>query len=106
DGGASFFSMLTDLGMTENRIAVFWSPSQPTTIQEKAFLDRSLPQAALRGTRILFSVQPARPADVTATPNGPQQFADYAALLARTSPPGPRSIVGTAPTQPRFWPAP
>jgi len=103
DGGASFFSMLTDLGMTENRIAVFWSPSQPTTIQEKAFLDRSLPQAALRGTRILFSVQPARPADVTATPNGPQQFADYAALLARTYPQVEDFIVGNEPNQPRFW---
>jgi hypothetical protein len=103
DGGASFFAMLADLGMTENRIAVFWNPAEPTTIQEKAFLDRSMPQAALRGTRILFSVQPAHPGDVTSTPNGPQLFADYAALLARTYPQVKDFIVGNEPNQPRFW---
>src|SRR5438552_4138607 len=36
DGGASFFNTLTDLGMTENRIAVFWDPANPTTIVDQA----------------------------------------------------------------------
>src|SRR5437016_8972167 len=80
DGGAAFFSMLGDLGMTQNRIVVYWNPAEPATIQEKAFLDRSLPQAALRGVHILFSVQPLHPTDVTSTPGGPQLFASYAAL--------------------------
>src|SRR6266480_4453108 len=35
DGGAGFFTMLTQLGMTENRMAVFWDPSQPSTIVER-----------------------------------------------------------------------
>src|SRR6266498_418029 len=39
DGGAQFFNMLTDIGMTENRIAVFWDPANPTTIVDQAFLD-------------------------------------------------------------------
>ena len=43
DGGARFFHMLTDLGMTENRMAVFWDPSQPNTIVDQAFLDRVAP---------------------------------------------------------------
>jgi hypothetical protein len=103
DGGASFFSTLGDLGMTENRIAVFWNPAQPTTIQEEAFLDRSMPQAALQGTRILVSVQPARPTDVTSTPDGPQLFAAYAVLLARTYPQVKDFVVGNEPNQPRFW---
>src|SRR2546423_11253044 len=103
DGGALFFPMLSDLGMTPNRIAVFWNPAQPTTIQEKAFLDRSMPQAALQGTQILFSVQPARPTDVTSTPGGPQLFASYAVLLARTYPQVRDFIVGNEPNQPRFW---
>ena len=30
DGGASFFPSLTDLGMTENRIVVFWDAAHPT----------------------------------------------------------------------------
>ena len=46
DGGAAFFTTLGDLGMTQNRIAIFWDATEPTTIQEKAFLDRSMPQAA------------------------------------------------------------
>ncbi|MGZ4348858.1 MAG: hypothetical protein ACXVFB_16590, partial [Gaiellaceae bacterium] len=29
DSGGTFFHMLTDLGMTENRMAVFWDPTQP-----------------------------------------------------------------------------
>jgi hypothetical protein len=103
DGGAAFFSMLGDLGMTQNRIVVYWNPAEPATIQEKAFLDRSLPQAALRGTRILFSVQPLHPTDVTSTPGGPQLFASYAALLARTYPQVKDFIVGNEPNQPRFW---
>jgi hypothetical protein len=103
DGGAAFFATLGDVGMTQNRIAIFWNPAQPTTIQERAFLDRSMPQALLRGTRILFSVQPARPTDVTSTPNGPQLFAAYTVLLARTYPQVKDFIVGNEPNQPRFW---
>src|SRR3989440_116685 len=103
DGGAAFFATLGDLGMTENRIVVFWNPAEPTTIQEQAFLDRSMPQAALRGTRIIFSVQPAHPTDVTSTPGGPQLFAAYTALLARTYPQVKDFVVGNEPNQPRFW---
>ncbi|HEX6699379.1 MAG TPA: hypothetical protein VF101_01470, partial [Gaiellaceae bacterium] len=103
DGGAAFFSTLADLGMTQNRIVVFWNAAEPTTIQEQAFLDRAMPQAALHGTRILFSVQPLHPTDVTSTPDGPALFAAYAALLARTYPQVKDFIVGNEPNQPRFW---
>src|SRR5919205_1214542 len=61
DGGVSFFATLDDLGMTENRVAVFWDAAHPTEIQEQAFLDRSLPVAAAAGIRIVFSVQPLHP---------------------------------------------
>jgi hypothetical protein len=102
DGGAKFFSMLGDLGMTQNRIAVFWDASAPTEIQEKAFLDRSLPIAAADHVQIIFSVQPLHPTDVTSTPGGARAFADYAALLARTYPQVKRFIIGNEPNQPRF----
>lgn len=42
--------------MTENRIVVRWNPNDPTTIQEKAFLDRSISAAQRAGIRIVFSV--------------------------------------------------
>src|SRR6266568_1173303 len=52
DGGSGFFHMLTDLGMTENRMAVFWDPSQPNTIVDQAFLDRALPEAMRNGIEV------------------------------------------------------
>src|ERR671939_907565 len=103
DGGVSFFATLDDLGMTENRVAVFWDAAHPTEIQEQAFLDRSLPVAAAAGIRIVFSVQPLHPTDVTSTPSGARAFADYVALLARTYPQVKEFIVGNEPNQPRFW---
>jgi hypothetical protein len=103
DGGATFFPVLGDLGMTQNRIAVFWDAEFPSEIQEKAFLDRSLPVAALNDVRVIFSVQPLHPTDVTSMPGGARAFAEYVALLARTYPQVKQFIIGNEPNQPRFW---
>jgi hypothetical protein len=103
DGGATFFPTLTDLGMTQNRITVFWDATHPAEIQEKAFLDRSLPVAARDGVQIVFSVQPLHPTDVTSTPGGALAFASYAADLARTYPQVKRFVIANEPNQPRFW---
>jgi len=103
DGGVSFFATLNDLGMTENRMVVFWDPAHPTEIQEQAFLDRSLPVAAAARVQIVFSVQPLHPTDVTSTPAVAREFADYVALLARTYPQVKEFIIGNEPNQPRFW---
>ena len=68
DGGVSFFATLNDLGMTENRITVFWDAAHPTEIQEQAFLDRSLPVRPARvvavavNTRFLDDEEAARDA--------------------------------------------
>ena len=36
DGGDRYFAMLSgDLGMSEDRITVYWDAGQPSTIQEK-----------------------------------------------------------------------
>jgi hypothetical protein len=103
DGGATFFPALTDLGMTQNRIAVFWDAAHPAEIQEKAFLDRSLPVAAANHIEIVFSVQPRHPTDVTSTPGGALAFAQYTALLARAYPQVKQFVIGNEPNQPRFW---
>src|SRR5689334_21655266 len=86
DGGATFFPTLADLGMTQNRITVFWDAAHPAEIQEKAFLDRSLPVAEADHIQIVFSVLPLHPTDVTSTPGGALAFASYVANLARTYP--------------------
>ncbi|MGH3104825.1 MAG: hypothetical protein ACRDN6_12095 [Gaiellaceae bacterium] len=103
DGGSGFFSQLRDIGMTSNRVTVLWDPDRPTTIADRAFLDRSLPQAAARGVGVVFSVYPARAAAIAATPGSSAQFTQFLQLLARTYPQVREFIVGNEPNQPRFW---
>src|SRR5215218_5667107 len=86
DGGAQFFDMLTELGMTENRIAVFWDPANPTTIVDQAFLDRSIPNAARRGIEVIFAIYPLKARALVETPNGVQVFAEYVARVAKRYP--------------------
>src|SRR5438105_8376254 len=86
DGGASFFSTLNDLGMTENRVAVTWDPANPTTITDQAFLDRSIPKAVAHGIDLVFAIYPAKARGLADTPNGIQLFAQFAAKVATRYP--------------------
>jgi hypothetical protein len=102
DGGAGFFNMLTDLGMTENRIAVFWDPANPTTIVDQAFLDRAIPQAMRRGIDVIFAIYPLKARGLVDTPNGVQLFAAYAAKVAERYPYVRKIICLNEGNQPRF----
>jgi hypothetical protein len=102
DGGAGFFNMLTDLGMTENRIAVFWDPANPTTIVDQAFLDRAIPQAMRRGLEVMFAIYPLKARALVDTPNGVQLFAQYAARVAQRYPYVRKIICLNEGNQPRF----
>jgi hypothetical protein len=102
DQGASFFHMLTDLGMTENRMAVFWDPANPTAIVDQAFLDRSIPNAMRRGIEVIFAVYPLKARALVDTPNGIQLFADYVAKVARRYPSVRKIICLNEGNQPRF----
>jgi hypothetical protein len=102
DGGASFFNMLTDLGMTENRVAVFWDPANPTTIVDQPFLDRAIPQAMRRGLEVMFAIYPLKARALVDTPNGVQLFAQYAARVAQRYPYVRKIICLNEGNQPRF----
>jgi hypothetical protein len=102
DGGAGFFTMLTDLGMTENRIAVFWDPARPTTIVDQAFLDRSIPQAMARGVEVIFAIYPLKARALVDTPDGVELFAQYAARVAQRYPYVRKVICLNEGNQPRF----
>jgi hypothetical protein len=102
DGGAGFFNMLTDLGMTENRMAVFWDPANPTTIVDQAFLDRAVPQAMRRGIDVMFAIYPLKARALVDTPNGVQLFAEYAAKVAQRYPYVRKVICLNEGNQPRF----
>ena len=102
DGGAGFFTMLTQLGMTENRMAVFWDPTQPNTIVDQAFLDRAVPQAQKRGIDVVFAIYPLKARALVDTPNGIQLFANYAAKVAERYPYVRKIICLNEGNQPRF----
>jgi hypothetical protein len=102
DRGAQFFTMLTDLGMTENRMAVFWDPANPTTIVDQPFLDRSIPQAMQRGIEVIFAIYPLKARGLVDTPNGIQLFAQYAAKVAERYPYVRKIICLNEGNQPRF----
>jgi hypothetical protein len=102
DGGAGFFTMLTQLGMTENRMAVFWDPSQPNTIVDQAFLDRAIPQAQARGIDVMFAIYPLKARALVDTPNGIDLFAQYAARVAQRYPQVRKIICLNEGNQPRF----
>src|SRR6266545_3433574 len=102
DGGSGFFNMLTELGMTENRMAVFWDPANPTTIFDQAFLDRSVPQAMRRGIDVIFAIYPLKARALVDTPNGVRQFADYAAKVAERYPYVRKIVCLNEGNQPRF----
>jgi hypothetical protein len=102
DQGNGFFNMLTQLGMTENRMAVFWDPATPGTIVDQAFLDRSVPNAARRGVEVIFAIYPLKARALIDTPNGVQLFADYVAKVARRYPYVRKMICLNEGNQPRF----
>jgi hypothetical protein len=58
DGGSVYFNAMTDLGMSEDRVTVFWDENTPTKILEQPFLDRMMPFAAISGIRLVFVIQP------------------------------------------------
>ena len=99
----TFYATLNDLGANENRIAISWDPSQPTTIPDQASLDFWVPQATIRGVRLIFAVAPAHPSDITASPARVNQFAAFVQRLATTYPVVKDFVIGNEPNQPRFW---
>jgi hypothetical protein len=103
DGGAWFYNTMRGAGLTENRIVVLWDSSRPTMIPEKGFLDRSLPQAAGRGVRIVFAVYPVNPGAMSEDPQTTASFTAFLQLLARTYPQVKHFVVGNEPNLSRFW---
>jgi hypothetical protein len=104
DGGASLDAQLHELGMTENRMVVRWNPSDPATIQEKGFLDRSLPVAQRAGIRVIFSVYSTEAIGISADPDiRIGLFTVYLQKLARAYPYVTTFIVGNEPNEAHFW---
>jgi len=94
--------MLTDLGMTENRMAVFWDPARPDTIVDQAFLDRALPQAMRHGNRGGLRDLPGEGPLPRRHAKRRQLFAQYAARVVQRYPYVRKVICLNEGNQPRF----
>jgi hypothetical protein len=104
DGGASIYRRMRDLGMRETRMVVDFDPTQPKTIQEKDFLDRSVAKAVAAGVDVVFSVYPHVPrAFATDTDVRIAAYGSYLALLARTYPEVKKFIVLNEPNEGYFF---
>jgi hypothetical protein len=78
DGGAWFYSQLTDADLSENRWELQWDPSQPTAIAQLPFLRRAAPVAQAAGVRVILVLDSTQPAA-----HDPLAFCSWAAEVAR-----------------------
>jgi hypothetical protein len=102
DGGSAFFGQMAAIGLKQNVMTVRWQPSAPTTIPDKAFLDRAVPRALAAGIKPIFAVYPYPPRELETLSAeqhaaAAQQFADWLVQLARAYPSVTTYIVGNEP---------
>jgi hypothetical protein len=104
DGGATLFADLNDLGMTDNRINVFWDENTPTKILEEDFIDRMMPVAAQYGIHVEMAIQPIHAlAFSTNTAAKITAFTNYVREVARRWPQVKEFVIGNEPNVKRFW---
>ena len=103
DGGAAFLAHLTDVGLTENRVSIVWSPDAPDHDPVEGAAGRLRPER--RGGRRPRRLRrlPGKAGSLTASPDAPGQFAGFLAELAGDYPQVTDFVVGNEPNQPRFW---
>src|SRR5262249_20239597 len=94
---------MRELGMTENRVTVFWNANEPAKIQEADFLDRMVPVAKSLKIKLIFSVQP-KPALAFAQAEKMRiaLFAGYLRALAQRYPSVNEFVIGNEPNERLF----
>jgi hypothetical protein len=103
DDGASFFQLMNDVGLTQDRITVLWNPTRPTTIPRLAELRRAVQQADSHKISIIFSVTQEKATTFSGSPLAADQFATFLQLLANEFPTVTSFVVGNEFNQPRFF---
>ena len=103
DGGAAFFTTLTDIGLTANRVSIPWDAANPTVIQSQGEIEAWLPQALAAHTRVIFAVSPMTAKGMTSSPSALPNFVAFVRQLAQTFPMVKDYVIGNEPNQPRFW---
>ena len=103
DGGASLYADMASLGLRQVVLTTRFRPSEPLTIQDKGYLDRTVPEAFAAGLRVTLAVYPYPPREIESGASSPRAFAAYVASVARAFPRVQQFVVGNEPNQPAFW---
>ena len=103
DGGEKLFTEMDKLGTTTNRVAVFWNPDAPSTIQDQSFLDKMIPVAKKHNVQVVFAIYPLKATQAPTTQAAADSFCNYAVNVMQRYPYVKKVIIGNEPNQPRFW---
>jgi hypothetical protein len=103
DAGASMYSDMAALGLRQIVLPVRFTPSEPTTIQDKALLDSTIPAALHAGLRVVLAVYPYPTRELEAGLATPSLFGSYLGAVASIYPEVKHFVVGNEPNQPAFW---
>jgi hypothetical protein len=103
DDGASFYELMNDVGLTQDRLTILWNPTRPTTIPRRAELERAVEQAKQHGISIIFSVTQQKATSLSESPLAADRFALFMQLLANAFPDVTSFVVGNEFNQPRFF---
>jgi len=103
DGGVALYGEMTALGLRQTVIGVRFKPSEPIVIQDKALLDRVVPNALAAGLEVVLAVYPYPTTELEAGLGSPSLFGSYVAAVASAYPDVKQFVVGNEPNQPAFW---
>lgn len=94
---------MSALGLRQVVLTTRFRPSDPLTIQDKGYLDQTIPRALEAGLRVVLAVYPYPPRELEAGLGSPATFGAYVASVADTYPEVKQFVIGNEPNQPAFW---
>nr|MBA2642757.1 hypothetical protein [Actinomycetota bacterium] len=103
DGGASLYADMAAIGLSQIVLAARFKPSEPLVVQDRGYLDRTIPRAVAAGLRVVLAVYPYPPRELEAGLANPAFFGAYVASLAKEYPRVRQFVIGNEPNQPAFW---
>jgi hypothetical protein len=98
-----FFTTARSVGLKQVVISVRYLPRDPTTIQDRRYVDRAVAAATERGVRVVFAVYPYPPGELQTIGVNPHAFGLYVTKLATTYPMVRQFVIGNEPNQPAFF---
>jgi hypothetical protein len=103
DGGASLYGEMAALGLRQVVLTTRFRASDPLTIQDKGYLDQTVPAAVAAGLRVVLAVYPYPAREIEDGLATPAAFGAYVASVAEAFPDVKQFVVGNEPNQPAFW---